>query len=90
MAELQARMSSREFSEWMAYYSIAPFGEERADLRSAIVANMVAAAAGSKETKVDDYMPKFGEDRKPKQKSMIEMQSLFNSLPGVKVSNDGN
>lgn len=31
VAELLDRMSSREFSEWMAYYGIEPFGEERAD-----------------------------------------------------------
>ena len=42
VAELGDRMSSRELSEWMAYYSIEPFGDERADLRSGIVASTIA------------------------------------------------
>lgn len=35
MAELGERMSSRELTEWMAYYVIEPFGPEVDDLRHA-------------------------------------------------------
>lgn len=38
VAQLQAGMSSREFTEWMAFDSIEPFGEPRADLRMGILA----------------------------------------------------
>lgn len=39
---LLAEMSSSELSEWMAYFRIEPFGEQRADLRAGVTA---AAAA---------------------------------------------
>ena len=42
VAELLSRTTSRELSEWMVYYELEPFGEERADLRAGIVASTVA------------------------------------------------
>ena len=39
--ELLRRVTSRELSEWMAYYSVEPFGEDRADLRSGIIASLI-------------------------------------------------
>lgn len=60
-------MSSREFAEWMAFYKMEPFGEERADLRAAIVACTIAnvnRAKGKRAFKVDDFMPRFEERRK--------------------------
>lgn len=34
-------MSAEEFSEWQAYYTLEPFGELRADLRSGVVASLL-------------------------------------------------
>ncbi len=31
-------LTSRQFAEWMAFYSLDPFGDQRADLRAGIVA----------------------------------------------------
>lgn len=42
VAELEETLSSRELSEWIAFYAMEPFGEQRADLRSAIIAATVA------------------------------------------------
>lgn len=61
MAELLDRMSSREFAEWMAYYGIEPFGEERADLRqaytTAAVTNLhMAQTKNPKWTTPADFM----------------------------------
>jgi hypothetical protein len=36
------QMSALEFAEWMAYYSLEPFGERRADYRSAQIVQMIA------------------------------------------------
>ncbi len=50
------------FLEWMDYYDVEPFGEERADLRSAIVAQVVASSIPTKSKKrfkVKDFMPSF-------------------------------
>ena len=55
-------MSSREFSEWMAYYEMEPFGEERADLRQALTTTAIVNVAQAqtkhpKWMKPEDYMP---------------------------------
>jgi hypothetical protein len=53
--ELQSVMSSAEFGEWVAYYSIEPFGERIDDLRTGTVASVVANVNRGKDTK--PYMP---------------------------------
>ena len=58
-------MSSREFSEWIAFYSLEPFGEDREDLRSGIVASVVANTVRDPESQPEpfqpaDFMPRFG------------------------------
>lgn len=57
MAELQARMSSQEFAEWMAYAQIEPFGGSRADLRFAMIATLIAGIAGVKGFDPYDFLP---------------------------------
>lgn len=56
--EMLERMSSRELTEWRAYWEIEPWGEERADLRvgtlSAIVAN-VARGKGQRPFSPADF-----------------------------------
>jgi hypothetical protein len=54
--ELSGRMSSREFAEWMAFYRIEPFGDQRADMRSAIVASTMANLLGKKKFAPADFM----------------------------------
>lgn len=39
--ELLTRMDSRELSEWMAYYSIEPWGQERDNVHAGIIAKAV-------------------------------------------------
>jgi hypothetical protein len=60
VAELENRLSFRELIEWAAYYRIEPWGEERADLRSGVVAATVANANRGKKQKPftpTDFMP---------------------------------
>lgn len=66
---LLARLSSRQISEWMAYYTLDPFGEERADLRMgmlmALIANVNRDPQKRKEAyTAEEFMPKFGEEYK--------------------------
>lgn len=64
--ELEARMDSREFSEWMAYYSIEPWGEDRADLRTGILASLTANINRKKNAKPYspvDFMPYRNRDK---------------------------
>ena len=75
VAELKERMSSSEFTAWMCYYKMTPFGDDREDLRAALVAYTVAATTprkrGAKPIKMQDFVLEFGER---KQQSIEEMQ----------------
>ncbi len=55
-----SQIDSREISEWQAYYSIDPFGDQRADIRMAILASAVVAPhieRGKTAPKPADFMP---------------------------------
>jgi hypothetical protein len=61
------RIPARMLLEWMAFYSLEPFGGDTAYLGHAITASTVAnvnRGKGKKAFKVDDFMPKF-ERKKP-------------------------
>ena len=82
---LLASLSSRQISEWMAYFSIEPFGEERADLRMATLAALIANINRDEKKRSspytpDDFMPKF-EGRAPVQHQTWEDQkAIFKAL----------
>lgn len=79
-AELLNRISSREISEWIAFYNIEPFGEMRADLRAALIATVMANAwrgANQSPFKITDFMLTF--DNKPEQ-TMDEMKQILKSF----------
>jgi hypothetical protein len=93
VAELQERMSSLEFAEWMEFGEIEPWGEERADVRAAIVASTVANAnrdpkARKKPFTVGDFMPKFGEPAKRRQtwqEQLAMAEMLTEALGGTRI-----
>lgn len=45
-----------EWQMWVEFYNQNPWGEERGDLRNAIVAQTIASSHGAK-TKLTDFMP---------------------------------
>lgn len=58
-------LSGREFAEWMAYATLEPFGEERADFRMATLAALTAELHRDPEKRSEpfswkDFMPRFG------------------------------
>lgn len=72
-------MSSREFTEWMAYDTLDPIGQERADLRAGIIASTVANTARDekkhpKPFSADEFMPEFEALRAEKPQQTIEQQ----------------
>lgn len=76
-------------SEWIAYYTIEPFGEERADIRAAITDITIAAAApnrkrGAKLPKIEEFMPRFDGDGKREQsvEQMIQAAAAFTVAAG--------
>lgn len=75
--EAQRRCDAREFNEWLAYYRLEPWGEERDDLRSGIVASVIAncfRGKGQKAFKPKDFMPRFD---KPEEPDWRATKSLF-------------
>lgn len=70
-------MSSQELSEWMAFYSLEPWGTEVEDLRAAIIASTIANANRDpkkqrKPYKPRDFMPQW--DRPPAKEQTAEEQ----------------
>jgi hypothetical protein len=58
----QESISSLEFSEWMAFARLQPFGESRMDYRFAMLAALVAnlwTDSRKKRWTPDDFMPDF-------------------------------
>ena len=84
VTELQARTDADEFAEWCAFQGIDPASEERADLRTAIVASVIAGLF----TKKGDPLPVAAEfmalaDARPKRKprqTTAEMRSVLESF----------
>jgi hypothetical protein len=56
---MERSMSAIELSEWMAYASVEPFGDIRADLRAGIIAReiRVMLSSGKKKYSPLDFMP---------------------------------
>ena len=66
----------------MAYYSIEPFGEWRADLRQAITSMIIANVNRGKKSrayKVNEFMP-FDKPRKRRQQTPEKMIAMLNLL----------
>ena len=73
-----SKMPAAEFAEWLAYYRHSPFGDERADLRTGIVASTVANAMAGRPGKswtAKDFMPEFGRSQ-PKRQTVAEQLSI--------------
>lgn len=82
----QREIDSREFTEWMAYAALEPFGETRADLRAGIVASTLAnihRSEGSEPFTPSDFMPTF-EAQEPelvdRDAEILRQQQLFEAL----------
>jgi hypothetical protein len=70
-------ISARTLREWMAYYALDPWGDERADLRSGIVAATLANIHRGKRAafRPRDFMPRFEAPRR--RQSVDEMKAIF-------------
>ncbi len=69
VGELSEELSDAEFQEWMSFYRMEPFGEDRADLRAGIIAATIVNVQRGKKgrpVKPTDFMPyqKAGEQRR--------------------------
>lgn len=71
-------MSSSEYSEWAAFHSIDPIGEERADIRQGITSAILANAnkgKGGTNREPSDFV--LSRKHAPGQKSPQQMEAVF-------------
>jgi hypothetical protein len=60
-----SEISSVQYAEWLAYSALEPWGEERDDLRMAIIASTIAnvnRGKGQKAFTPDQFMPSFEQE----------------------------
>ena len=88
VSELQRRMSSREFSEWVAFYGLEPFGFQAEFMGHAqTAATIVNVNRGKgKPVKVQDFMPKEPEQQQQTPEQMIQFAAMFTAAAGGTVS----
>lgn len=82
-------MSSHELTEWQTYCEIDPFGDERGDVRMAILAAHIGNVhLGTKKNPTPfepaDFMPDFGEQRGTEQtpEEMLAVAVVMNQMFG--------
>jgi len=82
-------MDGAEFAEWMAYYQLEPFGEERADWRGAMVPYLLSCmfAKKGKKPKFQDFLLSTTSERKPSQ-TIEQMQASLKALAGMVDGNN--
>ncbi len=78
VARAQREISSQEFTEWIAFAEMEPFGEARADMRAALIASTIAnvnRGRGVRAFSIGDFMLRFEEDvRKGTDPAIIEQR----------------
>ena len=78
-------MDSRELTEWLAFYSLEPFGGDTRYIGHAITATTVANAnrgKGKKPAKVEDFMPVFGGKREQTVDEQISFAAMMTAALG--------
>ena len=83
-------MSAREYAEWMAYSRVEPWGEERADLRAALICKVLAdinTPKGKQGPKLEDFMLKF--DREKPTQTTDEMIGAVAQITAIYGAQDG-
>lgn len=79
VAELEQTMSGQELTEWIAYDSLEPFGDQRADLRAGIVAATMANCHRSRgdSFKPQDFMPFVEKRNASPEEAMQALRAAF-------------
>jgi len=89
----QQAISSAEFAEWQAYYRLEPFGEERADLRTGILAALIANVnrdpkQRKKPYEPADFMPTFDKQSKATAPQSIDEQLMIIEMLNIAFGGD--
>jgi hypothetical protein len=74
--EAKRRISSSEFSQWVAYWRLEPFGDRRADYQIAHLLAGAASLMGAKRVQIEDFLPYWPSTPRP-QRSVSAMADTF-------------
>lgn len=82
VAEAQERISSAEFTEWIAFYRREPFAAERIEKMIAILCATTANFSGNTKRKLrdEDFLPKYGPARKESADEIKSKLGLFTNM----------
>lgn len=88
VADLDARLTSSELTEWMAYEKLTgPLGRRRADIQAATIAATIANASRTKgkKFKVKDFLIPYGEKNRPRtgEEMLALVREINASVGGV-------
>lgn len=79
-------MSHGQLLEWLAYFTVEPFGDARADWRAAMQASVVANVnrrQASRQFQPRDFMPRFDQPNKAKSpEAMLEVMKMAMAASG--------
>jgi len=87
VAELLSRISSAELTEWMAFYTLEPFGFERDMTGHAITSSTIYNVnRGSKDKALDveDFMPRFQKIKEQTTEDQVNVASMITKAFGGK------
>ena len=84
IAEAQQSISSREYAEWLAYYSKERFSIDRIENMLAIICCILANVhrkKGGSDYKPEDFIPKYNKQRRfdTPEEMMIKLKALIPS-----------
>jgi len=75
VAELERTLTIHELAEWIAYWSIEPFGDEYR--QTAQICNVIALVNGNKRSRTEDFMP----SARQRQQTPEEMTAQLMNIP---------
>lgn len=78
ISELQQRLSSADVTEYLAFYTLEPFGDRQDDLRFGMLFSMLSSAWGSSSRSPASFFPSLGEAKR--QQTDEEMLAIMNAL----------
>ena len=84
------RCSPREFMEWKAFFRVDPWDQDRADLRSGILASLICnmfAGKGATRAKPDDFL--LSEKRPPQPMRRQSSAEVAAVLEGIIAAQQG-
>lgn len=67
-------MTAAEYEEWVAFYRLEPFGEERAEIRSAWQLYVIGKFLGAKDLELEDLMMKFDSEGEGHERGIPQSQ----------------